>query len=96
MPMHCCVPECVKKGYRDEDGSKVSYFVFPVEKRLRKKWIHAIRRDEGKDFEIKPVTKVCSRHFREYDIKKTLAGKRQLRLGAVPSLFTWTRTSPKT
>ena len=70
MPTHCCVPGCVKKGYSDEDGNKVSYFIFPVEKGLRKKWIHAIRRDEGKDFQIKPTTKVCSRHFRENDIKK--------------------------
>lgn len=53
----------------------MSYFVFPVEKGLRKKWTHAIRKDEGKDFEIKPMTKVCLRHFRENDIKKTLAGK---------------------
>ena len=95
MPTHCCVPGCVKKGYSDEDGNKVSYFIFPVEKGLRKKWIHAIRRDEGKDFQIKPTTKVCSRHFRENDIKKTLAGKFQLRAGAVPSLFSWTRTSPR-
>ena len=73
----------------------MSYFICPVEKGLRKKWIHAIRRDEGKDFQIKPTTKVCSRHFRENDIKKTLAGKFQLRPGAVPSLFSWTRTSPR-
>ena len=95
MPTHCCVPGCVKKGYSDEDGNKVSYIIFPVEKGLRKKWIHAIRRDEGKDFQIKPTTKVCSRHFRENDIKKTLAGKFQLRPGAVPSLFSWTRTSSR-
>ena len=94
MPMHCCVPECTKKGYR-EDGSKVSYFLFPTEKTLRKKWIHAIRRDEGKYFEIKTSTKVCSRHFRENDHKKSLTGKIYLRPGAVPSLFSWTRTSPR-
>lgn len=76
MFMYCCVFECVKKGYRDEDGSKVFYFVFFVEKRLRKKWIYVIRRDEGKDFEIKLVIKVCSRYFREYDIKKIFVGKR--------------------
>ena len=39
------------------------------------KWIQAIRRDEGKDFEISDSTKVCSRHFRNEDLKKTLAGK---------------------
>ena len=23
MPNHCCVPECTKKGYRKDDGTKV-------------------------------------------------------------------------
>ena len=50
MPTHCCVPECTKKGYREEDGSKVSYFQFPSENMLKKKWIRVIRRDERKDF----------------------------------------------
>ena len=95
MPTHCCVPECTKKGYREDDGSKVSYFLFPTEKTLRKKWIHAIRRDEGKYFEIKTSTKVCSRHFRENDHKKSLTGKIYLRPGAVPSLFSWTLTLPR-
>ena len=53
MPMHCCVTGCVKKVYCDEDGDKVSYFILPVKKGLKKKWIHATRRDEGKDVEIK-------------------------------------------
>ena len=95
MPTHCCVPECTKKGYREDDGSKVSYFLFPTEKTLQKKWIHAIRREEGKHFEIRMSTKVCSRHFRKNDLKKSLAGKIYLRPGAVPSLFSWTRTSPR-
>ena len=85
--MHCCVPGCVKKGYCDKDGNNVSYFIFPVEKGQRKKWIHDKRRDKGKNFQIKPMTKVCSRHFRENDIKKTLVGPFQLRPRAVPSLF---------
>ena len=95
MPTHCCVPECTKKGYREDDGSEVSYFVFPKEKTLRKKWIHAIRREEGKHFKISESTKVCSRHFRETDLKKSLAGMISLRPNAVPSLFSWTRTSPR-
>ena len=95
MPMHCCVPKFTKKGYREDDGSKVSYFLFPTKKMLRKKWIHAIRREEGKHFEIKTSTKVCSRHFRKNDLKKSLVGKIYLRPGAVPSLFLWTCTSPR-
>ena len=48
----------------------------------------------GIHFQLK-WTKVCSRHFREYDFIKTLSGRRELRKNAVPSLFSWTRTSPR-
>ena len=95
MPTHCCVPECTKKGYRDESDEKVSYFKFPSEEKLRKKWIHAIRRDEGECFVIKETTKVCSRHFRNHDLIKKLGGRKVLRADAVPSVFAWTRTSPR-
>ena len=62
---------------------------------LKKKWIHAIRRDKGKDFKISESTKVCSRHFRKEDLKKTLTGKICLRSGAVPSIFSWICMSPR-
>ena len=52
MPTHCCVPECMKKGYREDDGTKVSYFKFPTENAMKKKWLHALRRDEGKHFKV--------------------------------------------
>ena len=42
MPTHCCVPECTKKGYR-EDGTKVSSLIFSIENPM-KKWLHVIRR----------------------------------------------------
>ena len=58
-------------------------------------WIHAIRRDEGKHFQITKWTKVCSRHFRQYDFIQTLNGRGDVRPDAVPSLFAWTRTSPR-
>ena len=29
MPSGCCVPNCSKKGCRDEDGLKVSFYKFP-------------------------------------------------------------------
>ena len=62
---------------------------------LKKKWIHAIGRDEGKDLKISESTKVCSRHFRKEDLKKTLVGKICLKSGAVPSIFPWIRRSPR-
>ena len=95
MPSHCCVPQCLTRGYRDNDGEKISFYSFPSEALLKKKWIHAIRRDEGKHFEVTKSTLVCSRHFRENDVKKTLAGKHILKPGVVPSVFAWIRTSPR-
>ncbi|XP_015751994.1 PREDICTED: uncharacterized protein LOC107331849 [Acropora digitifera] len=96
MPTHCCVPECTKKDCRDENGNKISYFKFPIDDpQLNRKWLHAIRRDEGKYFKVTEATKVCSRHFRPGDIKKTLAGKNELRAGVVPFLFAWIRASPR-
>ena len=96
MPTHCCVPLCTKKGYRDEEtGEKVSYFKFPAEEGLKKLWIHAIRRDEGKNFQISNTTKVCSRHFKSDDLKKSFNGVVSLRKGAVPSVFAWKRSSPR-
>ena len=46
-------------------------------------------------FQIQEWTKVCSRHFREYEFIKALSGRRDLRSNAVPSLFPWTRTGPQ-
>ena len=79
MRTHCCVPECTKKGYREEDGTKVSFFKFPIENPMKKKWLHAIRRDEGQYFNVTKSTRVCSRHFREGDIQKSLSGKNELK-----------------
>ncbi|CAB4037976.1 52 kDa repressor of the inhibitor of the kinase-like [Paramuricea clavata] len=98
MYTNCCVPKCTKKGSRDENGSKISYYKFPDNSTIMKrKWIHdhAIRRDEGKYFTITKWTKVCSRHFRDYDFQKTLNGRRKLRPNAIPSQFEWTRMSPR-
>ena len=61
-------------------------------------WIHAIRRDVGKDFKVTSNTRVCSAHFRESSDNRvsayagtaaapSCAGKRTLVPNAVPSLF---------
>ena len=76
-------------------GKKFFHFKFPDDPLRRKKWIHAIRRDEGLYFQIQEWTKVYSRHFRGYDFVKTLSGRRDLRSNTLPSLFPWTRTSPR-
>ena len=62
---------------------------------MKKKWLHAIRRNEGKHFKVTENTKICSSHIREGDIKRSLTGKNELRDGVVPSVFPWIRTSPR-
>ncbi|CAH3142573.1 unnamed protein product [Porites lobata] len=53
---------------------------------MKKKWLHTIRREEGKYFKVTKSTRVRQRHFREGDIKKTLSGKNELKDGVVPRL----------
>ena len=86
---------CTFKGYRSAGGDKVSFFNFPKNPNLRKSWIHAIRRDPGKDFQLNNVTKVCSRHFKPTDMKKSLNGVVTLKPGSIPSKFAWSFRSPK-
>lgn len=95
MPTHCCVLLCTKKGYCEEETGEVSYFKFPTDEGLRKLWIHAIQRDDGKNFQISNTNKVCSRHFKPDDLKKSFNGVVSLRKGAVPSVFAWKRSSPR-
>ncbi|XP_068684794.1 THAP domain-containing protein 1 B-like [Montipora foliosa] len=65
MPTHCCVPEYTKKGCRDENENQISFFKFPIDDpQLKRKWLHAIRRDERKYYKVTEAIKVCSRHFR--------------------------------
>ena len=56
MPHSCCVPDCRDRGYRTTiiDGRevKVSFHKIPdadskANAELRRKWLHAIRRDVG-------------------------------------------------
>jgi len=96
MPLHCCVPQCTKKGYRTATGDKISYFGFPKCDDLKSKWILAIRRDPGIDFRITDqLTKVCPRHFKQKDFKKSFNGRKiLLKDGVVPSTFPWT-VSPR-
>ena len=62
---------------------------------IRKQWIHAIRREEGKAFVITERTKVCSLHFRSEDLRKSINGRIYIKEGGVPSKFDWSGPSPK-
>ena len=83
--MSCCVPECPKKVYRDENGAKILFFKFPRGNLEKKRW----------HFRVTEFTKICSRHFRTGDLRKTLGGKCEVKNGVVPSVFPWIRTSPR-
>ncbi|XP_064462707.1 uncharacterized protein LOC135373434 [Ornithodoros turicata] len=92
MPTHCCVPLCKQRGTKDSDGNKVSFHRFPNDETLYKKWIIAIKRDEGKDFQVTKCTKVCSKHFRACDfIPGVASGHNLLRDTAVPSVFAFSK-----
>ena len=95
MPSFCCVPNCNQKGYTSLSGEKVSFFNFPKAPLLRKQWIHAIRRDEGKGFVITERTKVCSLHFKSEDLRKSINGRIYVKEGGIPLKFDWSGPSPK-
>ncbi|PFX15002.1 uncharacterized protein LOC111344104 [Stylophora pistillata] len=97
MLRNCCVPNCTKKKYRTESGEKISYFRFPDDTILKKRWLHAIRRDEGKEFRDSENTKICSRHFKPEDLVKAVGGQRvYVKAGVIPSRFSWSKAgSPK-
>ena len=97
MPHSCCVPavlQCKSRG--NQSGEKpVSKFVtfhqFTKDKALRKKWIHAIRIDEGRHFTISQHTTICSRHFAEVCFVWTGLSKkrRKIKPECAPTLFPW-------
>ncbi|CAN7949879.1 unnamed protein product [Ixodes hexagonus] len=95
MPTHCCVPLCKRYGYANKSGRKVSYHKFPTDVAMKKRWIAAIKRDEGPFFSVSKATKVCSEHFVEGDFWKGAASGRQLlRDTAVPSVFAFQKVKP--
>uniref|UniRef100_A0A3B3VXB6 THAP domain-containing protein 1 n=1 Tax=Poecilia latipinna TaxID=48699 RepID=A0A3B3VXB6_9TELE len=88
----CCVPLCPVSS---RCNKFVSFFNFPTDEELRKKWIVAIRRA---NLAIKAHTRVCSRHFKREDIQepKSEIGRRRLKKGAVPALFQKQSTNDNT
>ncbi|XP_056441490.1 uncharacterized protein LOC130378925 [Gadus chalcogrammus] len=92
---HCSVPLCASNKQRQP---YLHFHGFPTDTSLRKKWIQAVRRDEGPNFKIKlGSTFVCSRHFSDSDYTNAtairMATKRgdvkRLKIGSVPSRFQW-------
>lgn len=88
-------PTAIRKVTHRYREKKVSFFNFPKAPLLRKQWIHAIRRDEGKGFVITERTKVCSLHFKSEDLRKSINGRIYVKEGGIPSKFDWSGPSPK-
>lgn len=69
---------------------------FLLEVIVKKRWLHAIRRDEGKAFRVNQNTKICSRHFKPEDLVKAIGGQRvYVKAGVIPCRFSWSKGSPK-
>ncbi|XP_049525924.1 uncharacterized protein LOC125946467 [Dermacentor silvarum] len=74
---------------------QVSFFCFPKDPHLKKKWIVAIKRDEGKLFVVTKHTKVCSNLFTADSYLPNVVGdRRYLRVDAVPSVFAFGKPKP--
>ena len=86
---HCRVYLCQNSS---KYNGVLSFFTFPVDEELRRKWVVAIRRDL---LIITPHARVCSRHFKKEDIREPTSqkGRRLLKKGAVPALFEWNNFS---
>lgn len=89
MPVLCVVPSCRHvQGKPDEDGSKLSYFSFPRDEQLLRKWVTAITACESKELKLTANSKLCSKHFGAADFFHGYAsGRRYLKEGSVPSVF---------
>ena len=68
------------------------FHVFPKEEASRKQWIHTVKQDAGKHFQISRNTCVRAEHFTEehYFEKERKRGARLKRV-AVPSLLSFRR-----
>ncbi|KAM4740444.1 uncharacterized protein FYW61_002183 [Anableps anableps] len=86
---HCCVPLCQASS---RYNSVLSFFSFPADDELRRRWVVAIRRN---NFVITHHTRVCSRHFNREDFRDPTSerGRRRLKTGVVPVLFDWNHFS---
>ncbi|XP_041644159.1 uncharacterized protein LOC121510256 [Cheilinus undulatus] len=86
---HCSVPLCTSNKQKQP---YLSFHGFPRDEEERRKWVQAIRREEGPDFKIlRGSTFVCSRHFAEEDYSPVsiVGDRKRLKAGVVPWCFQW-------
>jgi len=80
----CSVPQCSNSRQKQP---YLSFHGYPLNEDQKKKWVIAIRRDEGSTFVIRRgSTYVCSQHFTAADY---IPGSSRLKVGAIPSRFPW-------
>ena len=60
--IHYRVPLCTQRGRVGPKGEQIGFFKFPDEEEMKKRWIHAIRRDVGRFF-ASPVHQKCVRYI---------------------------------
>ena len=91
MVKYCAVALC-KNGTHNKP--ELSFFRFPSDQKLRKKWEVFCRRADEK-FKTLKDPRICSQHFSEQDLKKTLSGKIKVISCSVPTIFDPTQLTTK-
>ncbi|KAH8029489.1 hypothetical protein HPB51_000727 [Rhipicephalus microplus] len=87
-----CLPDVQIGGGLCKLVCEVFFHRFPKDAMIYKKWIVAIKRDEGPEFQVGKSTKVGSKHFRSSDfIPSVVSGRSLLRDSAVPSVFAFSK-----
>lgn len=92
---YCCVPDCQSSFY-DNQGNRtgISFFSFPLEAKVKNRWLLAIKRQEHRDgFIVTEYTKVCEHHFRPEEIRKQFCGRKDRKdKTTIPSKFSWNKS----
>ena len=83
MVKYCAVAVCKNGSHNRPD---LSYFRFPSDQKLRKKWETLCRGAEEK-FKTLADPRICSQHFSREDLKRTLSGKIEVISCDVPTIF---------
>ena len=80
---YCDISMCKNNSKKRPD---LTFFDFPIEKKLRKKWSTFCRRAD-KEFQSTATVHICSQHFVTKDNVKTLCRITKVANGAFPTIF---------
>lgn len=102
MGRKCTIIGCNSRttGPQSPSQGVITYHSFPIEPKVREKWIENCHMEPGKN--ITKSILVCSRHFRSSDFKKTTSSedpsivKYFLKPGTVPTIFPWGKVKTPT